>query len=380
MNFINKCALIVFYNLIAVVLLLCVVEYISFKHYTNIQQKIASEDKRSNSPSYNGYIDDIDDFYREYKIVGVLSEYSPFVLWKGKEYSGKYHNIGKDGYRITENNSSDINAKKVFMFGGSSMWGSGSNDTYTIPSVLAKELNELDSYKVYNYGVNGHMSSNELVNFVLKLKNGERPDYVVFFDGGNDSYSGSFYPGKPDAHLRYNHIRDSFRFGAKYAFDHVLNNFYFLKLYKYYSNKQNVVNTITVPESKLERVRAAAPLTAKNWIDNIQFILGLSKLYDFQPIIILQPTIYTKDTLSQYEMGIVGDNNNLRLKVAYTITYPFMLNEIKKNTNEAIYDFTGVFNGNVKDTFIDSIHLSPYGNEVIAREIATIIKEKENEK
>ena len=85
----------------------------------------------------------------------------------------------------------------VFVFGGSAAWGYGARDNYTIPSQLSYRLNAQDPhYRVYNYAEPGYTFTQGLFYLITRLRDGARPNFVIFYDGFNDVY-GSYQSGKP---------------------------------------------------------------------------------------------------------------------------------------------------------------------------------------
>jgi hypothetical protein len=58
--------------------------------------------------------------------------YHDYVLWRRAPFKGKFINISRDGTRLTPGAECGANSYKVFTFGGSTMWGTGSPDWSTI--------------------------------------------------------------------------------------------------------------------------------------------------------------------------------------------------------------------------------------------------------
>ena len=91
------------------------------------------------------------------------------------------------GFRKThyQNKNTD---KKIYVFGGSTVWGTGSSDQFTIPSILQKNINSskkiIDKYNVYNYGFSTLVSHQQFK--LLKQVNLNKGDIVIFYDGNND--------------------------------------------------------------------------------------------------------------------------------------------------------------------------------------------------
>lgn len=131
--------------------------------------------------------------------------YVPYYHWRRKPFQSKYVNVNSNGVRRTIKNPKP-DAKKVFVFGGSTTWGSGVPDSHTIPSLLQKRFG--NEYNFYNFGETGYVSAQEINYLLEKLANNEIPDIVIFYDGINDGYHGVYSPGIPrdPAHIRQQSI------------------------------------------------------------------------------------------------------------------------------------------------------------------------------
>ena len=92
---------------------------------------------------------------REWSVI--VSEYVPWVLWRSTpSYPGDPVGVDRYGYRITPGASRSDDAFRVFTFGGSAMWGSGVDDSSTIPACLQRDLEDAveGSVCVSNMGQN----------------------------------------------------------------------------------------------------------------------------------------------------------------------------------------------------------------------------------
>lgn len=127
--------------------------------------------------------------------------YAPYVVWRANpEIAGEGLTVTPDGNRITPGASRDPNALRVFLLGGSSMWGSGVVDSCTIPFYLQQELGDTLGIPVcaVNLAQSGFSSTQEVIELMLRLRNGDIPDAVVFYDGYNDvwgAYTNGFAGG-----------------------------------------------------------------------------------------------------------------------------------------------------------------------------------------
>ena len=111
----------------------------------------------------------------------------PFVYWRAGPFQGKYVQIDEHGLRRTTSQADRATALKVFLFGGSTMFGAGSRDEHTIASELASQLSATgQDVNVVNYGQNGYVSAQECLTLELACQAGQIPDVVIFYDGVND--------------------------------------------------------------------------------------------------------------------------------------------------------------------------------------------------
>ena len=133
---------------------------------------------------------DLADFEKEQLRAGGIDE--SHVYWRRAPISGKYVNIDADGLRKTWNPPGlPEQPIRIFMFGGSTTWGTGSRDEYTIPSQLSKILAQRfgPRVEVVNYGEGGYVNTQELIRFLKEIERGNVPQIAIFYDGYNDVFS-----------------------------------------------------------------------------------------------------------------------------------------------------------------------------------------------
>jgi hypothetical protein len=68
------------------------------------------------------------------------------------------------------------------------LWGTWQRDSMTIPSLVARDVARagFTDVDVRNYGETGFVFTQEVLQLMLQLRAGERPNVVVFYDGAND--------------------------------------------------------------------------------------------------------------------------------------------------------------------------------------------------
>lgn len=141
-------------------------------------------DSRADLPAMAAY-PWADEYFRE--IQTTPSSYWPFTESRPRDFEGEYVNI-EDWARATYVPTGlDDDAPVVWMFGGSTTWGEGQRDEYTIASYVSRLAEEAGTpIRMRNYGQRGWTHFQEMILFEQLLAEGPPPDLAVFYDGANE--------------------------------------------------------------------------------------------------------------------------------------------------------------------------------------------------
>src|SRR5215813_3181316 len=126
--------------------------------------------------------------------------YEPFTQFREKPFVGRYVNVDPAGFRPGRGQGPwppEPTYFNVFLFGGSTTFGYGVPDDYTIGSYLQDRLSRAGlprPPRVYNFGRGAYFSAQERVLFEKLALDGFVPDLAVFIDGLNDFF---FIDGAP---------------------------------------------------------------------------------------------------------------------------------------------------------------------------------------
>lgn len=322
--------------------------------------------------------------FRETEEYSAGREFEQFLAWTRKSYSGKYVNSDAQGARKTWNPSvvDDSRAKTVYVFGGSTMFGWWARDDYTIASHVSRLLNkEAQEYLVHNYGQPGYTFMQEVMKLILLLREGHRPDYVVFYDGVNDVY-GAYQSGKAGTFQNILLIKDKLERKGPTSLQH------FLLAAKgtlvkhsmiYRALKKTPSIFVKEPEFKEtaaryspEQLHTLAEDIADHYAISMDLLDGLSAAYGFKYLCFWQPVIYTEKKLlpeesDPYYHPRIEDGN---LEAIY-INIINMLEARKLENFHNIYDALAA---RTEPVYSDVYHLSERGNEIVAAKIAEIFK------
>src|SRR5438093_10169386 len=150
------------------------------------QQRVA-EGKPREKVSYYSSQDWAERYWYEYRL-STKERYYPYVGWRRVPFKGKFIEIDQNGVRLTPGADCSAKSFKVFAFGESSMWGTGSPDWDTIPANLQKGLEKLRQglVCVMNFAESAYVSTQDVIMLLMQLRSGNIPDWVLFYSIGGD--------------------------------------------------------------------------------------------------------------------------------------------------------------------------------------------------
>ena len=312
-----------------------------------LQEGSPQIDRRILSPVYKDKVT-AEIIYREFS--NLETSYQSYSVWSQNLFQGQTININETGVRRTCYNPSG-DGLKIFMFGGSTMFGTGVADCETIPSLLAREISEKHpnlKFEVINYGVTGYQSTQEIIRLLRLLQTGQFPNHVIFYDGVNDVYAGAYSPGIPGEHQNLNLIKAKWDSGVMSWIKQ--SNTFQLSTYLFHRYNE--------PLKPSESVYRAV---AKIYESNLMFLDALSVKYQFQYKAFLQPVLLDRSKPpSDFEASIIVRSKSMAN--AYERTYP----ELRKI---AVTDMSRIFDGISDDMYVDFCHLGAHGNELVAKSI-----------
>ena len=297
---------------------------------------------------------------------GIDVQWEPYVHQRIKPYNGKYITIYDDLTRKTTNFYTDTDSVfNIFMFGGSTIWGTGARNDYTIPSHLFKIIDAdstLPQVKITNYGGWGYVRNQESILLQQELLKGNIPDLVVFYDGVNDVVSSTLYEttGLPQ---NIEHRKQEFNIHIKRD-----------KLFKMVWKSSYIYRTIVALKRRSvspkqiseDRLNELGQEVVKHYQNNLTITEALSKKYNFKTLNYWQPVVYVRENSSEYDLNY--QTQNMFYAPLFKKTYQKIdanqdLNKQKNFRNLSAY----LDDGN--QYYIDFCHVSEKANELIAKEM-----------
>jgi lysophospholipase L1-like esterase len=311
--------------------------------------------------------------------------YEQFLGWRRGQYEGEYININSSGVRKTWNPplmSVGTNGHKtIYMFGGSTVWGTGARDDYTIPLQLAKVLHKNGhNIEIINYGESGYIFFQEIINLIILLRDGLRPDYVIFYDGVNDVY-GAYQSGV--AGKINNFERISHKLATPYPSTTVMLKKITKKILSFQWSKIHecivTIHKSIVPSPKFTEIASSytelqleelADDIVGDYQSSVDLLKNLSLIYNFEYLVLWQPVIYTEEYILDEELTAAVRAGDKSAKKLYQSVDRMLREEDMLN----FYNLSDVLKGRKETFYIDYCHLSEKGNQVVGEKIYSIIE------
>jgi hypothetical protein len=293
------------------------------------------------------------------------TKYVPYIGWRRKAYSGTTITVSGPYLQRRTVARPDPKNPTVYFFGGSTMWGTGSNDDSTIPS----QFSQLSQFPAENFGETAYTADQSLALLMRLLLDGRRPDIVVFYDGVNE------VAHKCRVELNeWSHARET-RMAA--ALEHEPDPMSVSHLFQPLTAlAERIVASKAVSggnETKhfdCHTDKGKAQRISDHLLKDWALARRLVESYNGQFIGVLQPVAYFSST----KLDHLKLSDALRLQ--FEAVYPLI--EKKMERKSRLHNLVGALDHD-EYIYVDFCHLSPNGNRYVAKEILQIIADEHPE-
>jgi len=324
-------------------------------------------------------------YYEEFER-SQIAQWKPYVYWRNQPYQGKYINIAENGLRFTPDpvkaHQSGTPPLRIFMFGGSTLWGTGARDSMTIPAVLAREISDKGiTAEVTNFGQSGYVNTQEFIGLLLELQKEKIPDLVIFYDGVNDTFSAYQQGVAGVPQNEFNRVTEFSLIAranrAKLWFVAFQNTLHDLSILRFLEgllsrfgiiHQQGALSTSAFVSN--QDYDALAQDVVARYKSNVKMVNALAKQYGFKVLFYWQPTIFQKKHLTEYESSSRQDVRPMEL--FFLKTYALAQQSIGTHeTHSQVRDLSLIFSNVREPLYVDWCHLAELGNTLIAKEMAS---------
>jgi lysophospholipase L1-like esterase len=264
-------------------------------------------------------------------------------------------NINSDGFRGSEISSIDSNNYKIFLTGGSTAFGFGSTSDKTTVSGYLQTFFDQEypekNVEIINAGIISADSYREILLIKEKIIK-YLPDMVISYTGVNDSGGYSRQIILDEIHDVDEPQKFQFKNYPWYRTPFVIYN-----LFNNY-NDEGDITPKNVPSEDFEKLSESF---RSNWSQSC----GLLNENEITSILILQPSLITKNTPSDFEKTYSSDPDSRKPILE---NYANQLN-LLKTTCDYTFDFRNVMNNIDTTIYFDNVHMSDEGNKIVAKKI-----------
>jgi hypothetical protein len=315
-------------------------------------------------------------------------QFFPYVGWRRAPFKGQTIEVDQDGIRLTPGADCSAKSFKVFTFGASEMWGTGSPNWGTIPAHLQKGLEKLRQGPicVKNFAESAYVTTQDVIMLLMQLRSGNVPDVVLFYSIPDDIYS-AYQTGQPGVLENFDQIAARFEGRTEtpeYTFVDRLRSTYSYALIDQLMGKLTIAN----PQQKNEPtagklvtyetmgvdVATLSHLIVQNYFGNYKIVSALAQEYGFKYFFFLPPTIALgKKPLTPEEQEMkYKDERETALRKLSNAVYHIIEGESSKYQN--LYSMVHIFDQYDSLMWIDGSHATPIGNQVIAERMLAVIQ------
>jgi lysophospholipase L1-like esterase len=367
-------------TVIGTLIVLAVLELVMFAAWS-FARWVRPEPRRPEmSPAYAGATW-VPDFFREQSLrLASPYIYVPFRItgvtaWHGKYFNNDEHPAGVWRRTVNPEGSQcqQYSKTRVWVFGGSTVYGTGVPDWATLPSYLSRNLNSNGRacVVVTNFGDESYVTTQELILLIEQLKRGGHPDIVVFYDGFNDANIGMAAPDPWSTHygLAVIKARAEGSFRGRFDFVHRLYTVRVIDAARQlFGRRGETLNA--------EELRAKAVAVVDNYEANQNIAGALGQAYHFRFYGFWQPMLfYGHKPLVSFEQQIIQFDATTKSQFdARPVVAAYQEAERRARTADFIY-LADLFDSISEPIYNDEAHLGPHGNELVANAVGKYIED-----
>lgn len=305
-------------------------------------------------------------FWSEQRAVDRQQRYVPFVLWHAAPFEGRYITIDEEGFRVSPGADCRNGAFRVFVFGGSAVWGIGSPDSATIPAAIQRQLSgSVSPLCVRNLGQNAFVSSQDVLELLRLLQKGEVPDRVIFYNGFNDVYAAALY-GQADGHLNLDGIAHRFEGSGRAdrrPIIQMIERSQTWLLAREIMRSGDARSRQPIPAVAAPTTDSLAGAVVDTWVANYHMATALAREYGFEVAFYWQPFLAVGNKRLTAEERLMVDDRARVVPLGREVYQRIQALSPELPRMQYLGD---IFDADTALVWIDMVHVTPEANERVA--------------
>ncbi|MEO1146950.1 MAG: hypothetical protein AAFY26_15305 [Cyanobacteria bacterium J06638_22] len=322
-------------------------------------------------PNYEGRYDEIFQHFRE--TFDIDMKYDPYLGWSRDEFEGETITINDKGDRTHgELPGTSEERPTIYIFGGSTVWGTGVVDNETVPAFYQGFAN----HPTVNKGETAFISQQSFLSFSQLLAAGEDMDGVIFYEGVNDVQYGCRSELNVNDHARTQVFADRVEGGENRSsptrqFRRYWVTLFFGAIQELGDEVGDLIEdnrgTPAIAEDALicdtdpERAQEVAEALVANW--ELAHTLAEAEGVEFMAV--LQPVAYLGEPrIDHIRPALTAEQGD-----QYRAVYPRIQALLAERNYGWVEDYVPLLAENDDYYYIDFCHLSGNGNQRIAQRL-----------
>lgn len=315
-------------------------------------------------------------------------QFYPYVGWRRAPFKGQTIEVDQNGVRLTPGADCSAKSFKMFTFGASEMWGTGSPNWGTIPAHLQKGLEKLrpGPVCVTNFAESAHVSMQNVIMLLTQLRSGNVPDVVLFYTLADDIYSG-YQSGRSGVIENLSQVAAKFegrqeaptftlvdRLRRTYSYSLIDQLMGKLTIANPQQEEETTAGKLVTYESMGVDVATLSDSVARDYLGSYKIVSALAKEYGFKYFFFVPPTIALGNkplTPEEQDMKREAESQPAHHRLS-TAVYDIVERESSKYQH--LYSMVHIFDRYDSLMWIDGGHATPIGNQVIAERMLAVIQ------
>ena len=304
------------------------------------------------------------------------TSFEAYIMWRSIEFHSGQMTILPGGERFTPGAPEQAGSCQIFMYGGSTMWGWDVPDSSTIPANLQARLNETCPLpvRVRNMAQGGWVSTQSVVDLMLRLRSGDIPDLVVFYDGANEvlsAFTGGV-AGEPFAMDKLRAALESTEPGAGAPsgslFGSLLRATSTFLLFRSLLLPPPPAPALVPDQDRLAArdrdLEALAGSIAATYRGNLAIVRALGESYGFRCHFFWQPVLCVGERPPAGPENEILDSQTPELLELFELAYEHIGEAVRQDPD--LTDLSGAFDQITDELYTDICHVGQRGNAIIA--------------
>ena len=328
-------------------------------------------------------------YWQEFRLSNT-QRYTPFVGWRRAPFQGDTIAIDQHGVRVTPGADCRATSWKVFTFGASEMWGTGAPNWGTIPAYLQQGLEKRRQGPVcvMNFAESAYVSMQDVLMLLLQLRSGNVPDVVLFYDiGGDIAAAYQSWQAGVSANLAQLAAKFEGRQQPWSVVEQLRKTYAYALIDKLVGALWNVTPPQAAPtplargtdESLGLDVAALSDAIVQEYLGTYQMVRALARQYGFMYVFVMPPRLLLGNKpLTPEEQAMQQEAVSEAAFATLSSTVYHTLARTRAHYPH-LYSMLHIFDHAEGLIWIDEVHVTPIGNQLIAASLLDIIQARASE-